>query len=96
MDYKKIIKSRKMRLKILELLSFIPDKTMVSFQYKLKTGRKLDLEAPTRYTEKLQWYKLYYRDEIMIKCVDKFDVREYVTSKGLEHILLPCYAYLTM
>lgn len=91
MDYKKIIRSRKMRLKILELLSFIPDKAMISFQYKLKTGRKLDLETPTRYTEKLQWYKLYYRDEIMIKCVDKFDVREYVINKGLEDILLPCY-----
>ena len=27
----------------------------------------------------------------MIHCVDKFDVREYVNSKGLEDILIPCY-----
>ena len=40
MDYKKIIKSRKTRLKILELLGFIPDKYMIRFQYRVKTGRR--------------------------------------------------------
>ena len=35
MDYKKIIKSRKTRLKILELLGFIPDKYMIQFQYRV-------------------------------------------------------------
>ena len=27
----------------------------------------------------------------MFQCVDKYDVREYVKSKGLEDILIPCY-----
>lgn len=91
MNYKKIIKSREIRLKILDLLSFIPDKTMISFQYKIKTGKKLNLKKPLRYTEKIQWYKLYYRTPLMIKCVDKYDVREYIKNKKLEDILLPCY-----
>lgn len=90
-DYKEIIKSRSIRLKILQMLSIIPDKPMIKLQYRIKTGNKLNLKNPKRFTEKLQWYKLYYRDPLMIQCVDKYDVREYVKSKGLEDILIPCY-----
>ncbi|MEG0897750.1 MAG: carbonic anhydrase, partial [Ruthenibacterium sp.] len=64
MDYKKIIKSRSMRIKIMQALSFIPDKTMLQIQYQIKLRRKLNLKNPQRYTEKLQWYKLYYRDPL--------------------------------
>lgn len=88
LDYKKIIKSRSVRSKILEALSFIPDKPMLELQYWIKTGRKLNLKNPERFTEKLQWLKLYYRDPLMIQCVDKFDVREYVNAKGLGNILM--------
>lgn len=92
MNYKKLIKSQEMRFKILNFLSFIPDKQMIKLQYKIKTGRKLNLEDPQRYSEKLQWYKLYYRDPLMTKCADKYGVREYVKSKGLEYILNELYA----
>lgn len=74
MDYKKIIKSRAVRIKIMQAMRFIPDKWMLSLQYKIKTGRKLDLKNPQRFTEKLQWYKIYYRDPIMKQCVDKYSV----------------------
>ena len=65
MDYKKIIKSRAVRINIMKALSFVPDKTMLEIQYWIKMGRKLNLKNPQRYTEKLQWYKLYYRDPLM-------------------------------
>ena len=58
MNYKKLIKSRDIRIKILQFLSFIPDKWMLRIQYMIKTGRSLNLSNPKRYTEKLQWYKL--------------------------------------
>lgn len=90
MDYKKII-SRDLRRKILRCLSFVPDKLMLKIQYRLKTGRKLNLKNPERFTEKIQWYKLYYKNPLLIQCVDKYDVRNYVKSKGLEDILIPCY-----
>lgn len=64
---------------------------MIKLQYKMKTGRKLNLNNPKRYTEKLQWYKLNYRDPLMILCSDKYNVREYVKEKGLEEILNPLY-----
>ena len=90
--YKKIIRSKKLRFKILSMLRFIPDKPMISLQYFIKHKRKLNLKKPTRYTEKLQWYKLYYRDEVMTECVDKYRVRFFVERKGLGHILNDLYA----
>lgn len=91
MNYKKVLKSRNKRLFFLRLFDWIPDKPMLKIQYRIKMGRKLDLKHPRRLTEKLQWYKLYYKNPIMPKCVDKFEVRKYVKSKGLEEILTKCY-----
>lgn len=90
-DYKKIIKSRNLRILLLNLLSFIPDKWMIILQYRIKLGFWPNLKNPKRFTEKLQWYKLYYRDPIMKLCVDKYDVRDYIESIGLKHILNECY-----
>lgn len=89
MNYKKIIKKRSTRQKILSLFSFVPDKQMIQLQYRIKFGRKLNLKEPSRFTEKLQWYKLYYRIPLMRQCADKAEVREYVRSCGLEEILVP-------
>lgn len=92
MNYKKIIKNQELRFKILHALRFIPDKTMIKMQYRLKLGRKPDLNKPKRYTEKLQWYKLNYRSELLTVCSDKYSVREYVKSKQLENTLTKLYA----
>lgn len=91
MDYKKIIPDQDLRFKILGLTNFLPDKSMIKIQYWIKTGRRLNLKLPQRYTEKIQWYKLYYRDPKMIQCADKYDVRGYIKAKGLEHILIPVH-----
>ncbi len=91
MNYKKIIKSRKTRLAILKMLSFIPDKTMLKLQYRIKSDRKLNLKNPERYTEKIQWYKLNDKNPRMVECVDKADVRNFVASKGLSELLTVNY-----
>lgn len=91
MDYKKLFKTHKLRAAILDLVRFVPDKPMIRFQYRLSLKRRLNLKDPKRYTEKLQWYKLYYRNPVMHKCVDKYAVREFVRERGLEDILVPLY-----
>ena len=93
--YKKIFKSKKLRFKILQMLKFVPDVPMLKLQYRIKQGRALNLKSPERFTEKMQWYKLYYRDPAMQRCADKYEVREYIRSKGLEHILNDLYAVFT-
>ena len=91
MDYKNLIRSRDTRLRILKALDFIPDPLMIRLQYLTKTRRILNLTRPVRYTEKIQWYKLNYRDPLITTCSDKLAVRDYVQSKGLGSILNECY-----
>lgn len=91
MDYKKIISSQKLRIKILHAFDWLPDSIMLRMQYRIKMGFWPDFKHPKRYTEKLQLYKMYYRNKTMWQCVDKFDVRKYVEKKGLGNILTTLY-----
>ena len=90
--FKKLVPSRNIRFRIISLFRFVPDKTMLKFQYRLKCHRKLDLKNPRRFTEKINWYKLYYRNDDMSVCCDKYLAREYLKSKGYGHMLNELYA----
>lgn len=91
MDYKKIIRSQWLRFSILRFLSWVPDSIMLRLQYRIKLGRWPDLKNPTRFTEKLQLYKMKYSNPVMSQCVDKYEVRKYVENKGLGNILDKLY-----
>lgn len=73
------------------LAKIIPDETYIRLQYRLRTGQKLNLESPSLYNEKIQWLKLHYKNPLLKQCIDKWDVRAYVESKGLGHLLIPAY-----
>ena len=49
--------------------------------YRRETGRKLDLEHPEGFSEKVQWLKLYDSTPLKTKLADKYLVREYVREK---------------
>lgn len=66
---------------------YMPDKMFVCLQYLETYGRFPDLKNPRTFDEKLQWYKLYYRDPLMTDLADKYEVRAYVASKGFGGIL---------
>ena len=91
MNYKRLVKDQSLRFAILKALKWVPDRIMIPLQYRIKVGRRPNLKNPQRYTEKLQVYKMKYRNPVMGQCVDKYDVRDYVLSKGLESILIPIY-----
>lgn len=57
--------------------------------YRQTIGKKLNLKNPTEFNEKLMWLKFnkYYNNELITKCVDKYQVREYVQECGCESIL---------
>ena len=51
---------------------YLPEKFRVEHFYKKKSGgRKINLKNPERFSDKLGWYKLYYRDELMRTCLIK-------------------------
>lgn len=80
---KKMITDRSYRFsKTMELglYDHLPDKEFLEKAYFSLMGRQLDLTAPTAYTEKLQWLKLYDRREIYTTMVDKAQSKSYITS----------------
>ncbi|MDO4462524.1 MAG: ATP-grasp fold amidoligase family protein, partial [Bacteroidia bacterium] len=80
---------RELRCRILTFLGWIPDGIMLRIQYWLQTGRVLNIKNPKRFTEKLQVYKLKYRNPKMLRCTDKYEVRKYIEDLGLGEYLIP-------
>lgn len=78
---------KRMILTPFNILYKISPKLELKLLFKLKQGYKLNLKNPTTFNEKIQWIKLYDKNPLMPKCVDKFTVRNYVESKGCGAIL---------
>lgn len=70
------------------LANWISDKFMVKILYRDVFGRKLNLDSPKTFNEKMQWLKLYNRKDIYTSYVDKFAVKDIVAKKiGKEYII---------
>lgn len=65
----------------------VSDETYVRNTYKKRFGRKIDLKTPKTYTEKLQWLKLFYRNDKMPICTDKYAVHQYLAHLGYKELL---------
>ncbi|MDE6155565.1 MAG: glycosyl transferase [Eubacterium sp.] len=64
------------------------DEKYLKLRYKCILGKKLNLNNPITYNEKLQWLKLYDRKSEYTKMVDKYEVKKYVSDIiGDEHII---------
>lgn len=57
--------------------------------FKASIGRKLDLENPQTFNEKLQWLKLYDRRPIYTTMVDKYAAKKYVADLIGEQYIIP-------
>ena len=66
-----------------------PDKTSLKIQYRIKMGRRLNLKDPHRFTEKLQWLKLYDRKPEYTRMVDKIAAKDYVANIIGKQYIIP-------
>ena len=73
--------NKKLKYTLFYRLRFIPDGVMLRIQYLVKLHRWLHLNKPRRFTEWIQWYKVYYRNMEMLPCTDKYLVRNFVENK---------------
>ena len=71
------------------VLNFLPDEQYLKLRYWAAFGRKLDLENPSRFTEKLQWLKLHDRKPEYSRMVDKYEAKQYVADKIGEEYIIP-------
>lgn len=82
---------KKIGLKQLKRMTYLPSEQYVNFSYEYFTGKKLDLKNPEEFNAKIQWYKVYYRPKILNQLVDKYEVRKYVKEKIGEEYLNEIY-----
>ncbi len=75
------------------LVKCISKKAYISYQYKYITHHKLDWKGLNRYTEKLQYLRLYIypKDDLVSKCAGRVGVREYVKEQGFDELLIKIY-----
>lgn len=59
-----------------KLFHFMSDKLYLQIKYWAMTSRRLDLDNPKSFNEKLQWLKLFDRDASYINMVDKLAVKD--------------------
>jgi len=59
----------------------IKDEKYIAWKYKQRTGRRLNLKNPQRFTEKLQWLKLNWRNDLLTQCADKYAARQFVLNR---------------
>lgn len=67
----------------------IKDKSYLKIIYRLKFNKKLNLENPQTFNEKLQWLKLNDRKQEYITMVDKHLCKEYVSNIIGEEYIIP-------
>lgn len=93
-EVKKMYILSKILLKIITLFhleKLLSDKSYLKLQYFVSTKKRLNLNNPTTYNEKIQWLKLFDHNPFYNKVVDKYDVREYIKEKIGEKYLIKLY-----
>lgn len=68
------------------------DELYLKVYYRLRTGNKLNLDNPKRYTEKIQWLKIYYnRTPECSVMVDKYAAKKFVADRVGEEYIIPTF-----
>lgn len=64
------------------------DESYLKLLYRVRMGRRLRLDAPSTFSEKIQWLKLYDRQPIYTRLVDKYEVKGWVAQRiGDSHVV---------
>ena len=71
------------------MLNWMPDKTYLGLIYALKTRKKMDVDCPKTFNDKLQWLKLNDRKKKYTRMVDKFEAKKYTANIIGEEYIIP-------
>lgn len=67
----------------------IPDETYLKMKYWAVFGKRLNLQNPRTFNEKLQWLKLHNRNPKYTKMVDKYEVKKYISKVLDKQYVIP-------
>lgn len=70
------------------LADSMSDERFLKLQFRANTGRRLNLDKPRLFNEKLQWLKLHDRNPMYTIMADKVKAKDYVADKiGREYVI---------
>ncbi len=81
--------SREALNNMMKLFAFIPDKQYLQIMYRIRLGKKLHLDNPQTFNEKIQWLKLYDRNPQYTIMVDKYEAKKYVSDIIGDEYIIP-------
>lgn len=62
--------------------------------YEKRVGTAPNLKQPHKFTEKLNWMKLHYKNSLITECCDKYKVKDFVKNKlGSDKFIIPTIAF---
>ena len=67
----------------------VPDELFLRIKYRVNFGKKLNLDNPQTFNEKIQWLKLYDRKDVYTTMVDKYEAKKYVASIIGDEYIIP-------
>ena len=70
-------------------LGFLSDEKYLRLLFRLRMGRKLDLDNPKTFCEKLQWLKIHGREEIYTTMADKYLAKQFIAGIIGEKYVVP-------
>lgn len=74
-----------------QLARYFSDENYVKWKYYLNFHKRLHLDNPQTYNEKLQWLKLYDQHDEYTQMVDKYEAKKNVASIIGEEYIIPTY-----
>lgn len=74
------------------LCNLLSDRIFTLIEYRANIGKKLNLDKPVLYNEKIQWLKLNDHNPLYTTIVDKFKVKPYVSKLCGDEYIIPTIA----
>ena len=68
---------------------WMDDETYLKIAYRVKMGKKLNLDPPVTFNEKLQWLKLHDRRPEYTTMVDKYEAKKWVAERIGDEYIIP-------
>lgn len=84
-----ILKNLELKIRYIEIKHFYS--FSLKYRFKRRLNYSLNLDDPRTFCEKIQWLKLNYRNQDIIKLTDKVEARKYISELVGDEILIEQY-----
>ena len=72
-----------------EFFNWMDDETYLKFAYRICMKKKLNLDNPKTFNEKLQWLKIHDRRPEYTIMVDKYEAKKWIAKRIGEEYIIP-------